>query len=149
MDERKSNDPVQQAVAIASKVNQPLSLISAKQWLEERARTRWEHRGSPPNDALSDWFAEERELETRAAHLQGENLSWIRSHEADILAEHPGYVGKNVAVCSQTDKKVLAIEDDRNDALLTALEHPDLLDLAVRVDLPAAVLPTIFVLGDP
>lgn len=144
-----AQDPIQQVAAIASRVKQPLHLISPKTWVEDKAHARWEARDRPPNDALTDWLAVEKELEDRMASIQAENLAWANANEADIIAKSPEAVGKYVAVCNRTKSKILAANDDRIDALLDALQHPELLDLATREDLPAAVLPTMIVIGDP
>lgn len=134
----------------------PLRLYSpdcpcwSKDWLKEKAYIHWLSRGAPrdPPDDWADWLAVVHDLESELASAQGENSVWLKEHGTQLAAEQTHRKAQWIAVCCQTEPKVLAAATERERAFDSALESPLLIELAQQKGLPAEILLTMTYLDD-
>ncbi len=122
---------------------------SVRGWLEFHAYLRWERRGRPWGEDWVDWFAALDQLEQEFAATQGENCLWIQSQKDRLLQEHPDWMGQFMAVASRARPEILAVEEKWSAALEAGLRSSALVELAARERLPAGILLTVALLGDP
>ena len=89
-----------------------------------------------------------KELDQRFAQAMGENSEWFNTHAAEILRQHPEWYGKDLAICSRTSSKILAVGDDRYQVLNEGLKSIELLAVARREGMPPGMLLTAVIVGD-
>lgn len=85
--------------------------------------------------------AENADKECMLVELAAANTRWLRAHESSLLAEHPGWYGKYLAIATCTHKKVLAVGEYGGasaEALVT--HHKELAAQAVIRGVPSTWL---------
>jgi hypothetical protein len=89
-----------------------------------------------------DWLNDQR-----VAQAMGENLEWFTANENALMRDHPDWVGMYLVVSSRTASKVLAVSEDRHQAVLDGMRAQEALDLAARQGMPVGCLITAVWLG--
>ncbi len=109
----------------------------------------------PPNGSpgLEAWKSHPLEwLQHHSLQALGENIDWWEVNDREIARQHPDWIGKYVVIASRTPSKILAVADDRWEAVQAALEEgkqsPELLEAARRAELRPGDLVCPFRLGD-
>lgn len=120
--------------------------INAEEWVRNRARQHWLHRGELRGEPDCDWFAALDDFDELCADMQLENLTWYQKHQDSLIQKHPEWLGHFIAIACHTDSVVLAVADDRSTATCQALDSWELRQAAINEGLPPqALLTKIFV----
>jgi len=103
--------------------------------------------GTSPQGANQTGFLSGKELDLCFANRMRENIDWFEANEARLRREHPEWDRKFLTIASRTPSKILAVSEDRDVALDTALSSPELLAQSVQEGIPLGYLMNAVYLG--